>query len=631
MRKERNRKKRICCLGVIIGLLFSVMGKYTVVLGAALYGEQNVSWDSVKIYLDGELLGKKAYYSDGVYMVSCEDLLDQEVDLKYAYNDTTGEITLESGNRVLKMQLGSLSAWYNQKEISLLQAPVALAKTDAGTKEVYVPLQNVAEVFAIELIVQNVNKENWNVRLQKPIVFTEEGEVHYYHGQKLRKVQYNDAWINLDVMFYGIQYGNTWMLPVKAVFEDEAIGGKVRIEGDTLYISRGDCEIQLQVGMDTMVVNGQEVKLPERIHKVKEDGDTHYLMPLESMFSAFGATIEDVDVEQGVVTVYKETTKYVDLHFDNMDSNTYIQAINGYSKKEQDWFEISCNKTPKIAVSSNETHIYVRLKNTKISQEYDGAVFDANHTKYMTVSQEESDVKVCITKESGVQFVSQYGNGKVRIYVGATPIKIAVDCGHGAYTVGKRTPPMPFNVDFDGDGIYEVKKGQSIREHTMNVGVGKILAAELERLGFKVVRSAFGSKDISLSARQSIIRKSGAKYSVSIHFNAAGSGRTFHSAKGVEVFYHSSYRKDSKKLARKVLRQMAKGTPQINRGTKKKNLALCNTKTMGTKASILVECAFMTNLHEAKNMCGSSAFWKETGEEIAKGICEYTNVAYIEP
>lgn len=614
-----------------MGLLFSVTGKYTDALADTLYGEQNVSWETVKIYMDGEELEKKAYYYDGIYMVSCEDLLDQEVDLKYAYNDTTGEITLQSGDRVLKMQLGSRNAWYNQNEIQLSQAPVALAKTDAGMKEIYVPLQNIAQVFAIELSVQNANEDNWKLMLQKPIVFEEEGEVHYYNGQKLRKVQYNGALIDLDVMFYGIQYGDTWMLPVKAVFEDEVIGGKVLIEDDTLYISRGENQIKLQVGKDTMVVNGQEVKLPEKVHKVTEDGDVHYLMPLESVFSAIGATIEDVDLEQGIVTVRKETGKYVDLQFENMDSDTYVQSITGYGKKEQDWFEISCNKTPKVSITSDNTHIYVRLKNTKISQEYDGAVFDAKYTKYMTISQNNSDVEVSFTKEASVQFVSQYGNGKVRIYVGATPIKIAVDCGHGSYTVGKRTPPMPFHVDFNRDGVYEVKKGQSIREHTMNVGVGKNLEAELERLGFKVVRSAFGSKDLSLSARQSLIRKSGAKYSVSIHFNAAGSGRTFNSAKGVEVFYHSRYKNDSKNLARKVLGQMIKGTPQINRGVKPKNLALCNTKTMGTKASILVECAFMTNLHEAKNMCGSSAFWKETGKEIAKGICEYTNVAYIEP
>ena len=59
-------------------------------------------------------------------------------------------------------------------------------------------------------------------------------------------------------------------------------------------------------------------------------------------------------------------------------------------------------------------------------------------------------------------------------------------------------------------------------------------------------------------------------------------------------------------------------------------LALCNTKATGAKASILVECAFMTNRHEAINMVGNEDFWQETAKEIAQGICEYTGTTYVE-
>lgn len=50
-------------------------------------------------------------------------------------------------------------------------------------------------------------------------------------------------------------------------------------------------------------------------------------------------------------------------------------------------------------------------------------------------------------------------------------MRIAVDAGHGSNTVGKRTPPMPVDIDFNGDGIIDVKKGDSIREHIANTGV----------------------------------------------------------------------------------------------------------------------------------------------------------------
>ena len=169
-----------------------------------------------------------------------------------------------------------------------------------------------------------------------------------------------------------------------------------------------------------------------------------------------------------------------------------------------------------------------------------------------------------------------------------------------------------------------------MKEHQANVGVGKYLASELERLGFKVYRSAFGSTDVSLSGRQHNIKNFKAKYSISVHFNAAGSGQTFNSANGVEVYYHSQYGKSSRTMAQKVVNEMAKGTRQINRGAKGAKLALCNTKSMGTQASILVECAFMTNKREVKNMMGKSSYWRGTGAEIAKAVCSFSGVNYLE-
>ena len=39
-------------------------------------------------------------------------------------------------------------------------------------------------------------------------------------------------------------------------------------------------------------------------------------------------------------------------------------------------------------------------------------------------------------------------------------IKIAVDAGHGSNTPGKRTPPMPKNIDFEADGVIDVKRAK---------------------------------------------------------------------------------------------------------------------------------------------------------------------------
>ncbi|NLK27264.1 MAG: N-acetylmuramoyl-L-alanine amidase [Clostridiales bacterium] len=216
-------------------------------------------------------------------------------------------------------------------------------------------------------------------------------------------------------------------------------------------------------------------------------------------------------------------------------------------------------------------------------------------------------------------------------------IKIAVDAGHGSDTAGHRTPPMPSNIDFEKDGIIDVKKGSSIKEHIASVGVCVRLEEELKRNGFEVVKSGWNDakatddKDVALKTRQAAIKKAGCKYSVSVHFNAYGDGSSFNSAEGVATYIHSNPSRvgNSKKLAEYVQKNLAKGTKQKNRGVKTAELAMCNCSSLGTKASILVELAFMTNLHEATNLMGNADFWQECAEEICKGFCEMEGKTYI--
>lgn len=215
-------------------------------------------------------------------------------------------------------------------------------------------------------------------------------------------------------------------------------------------------------------------------------------------------------------------------------------------------------------------------------------------------------------------------------------MKIAVDAGHGYNTAGKRTPPVPTDVDFNKDGKADVKKGDSIREHTAAVGVAYKLIQELKRCGFETVMTGFNDDnpkddaDTPLTERQATIRDAKCDYSVSIHYNAYGNGASFNSAEGVEIYIHSSYSGKSEKLAKSVLKYLVQGSTQTNRGISKQALAMCNCKTIGTKASILTELCFMTNEREALQMMGSSAYWKESAQEICKGICDYTGVKYVQ-
>lgn len=208
-------------------------------------------------------------------------------------------------------------------------------------------------------------------------------------------------------------------------------------------------------------------------------------------------------------------------------------------------------------------------------------------------------------------------------------IKIAIDAGHGSNTSGKRTPPFTKAVDVNYDGKIDVKKGEQYREHYANAGVANLLAKALTTRGYVIVKTGWDDAntkddpDTALSLRQQTIKKAACDYSISIHFNANGDGKTFNSAKGVGVYYHSQFPGDSKKLATYVLNELAKGYTQPNRGVHTDDLAMCNCRTMNTKASILCELAFMTNSQEAMNLMANNKFWAESANQIADGLDKY--------
>lgn len=208
-------------------------------------------------------------------------------------------------------------------------------------------------------------------------------------------------------------------------------------------------------------------------------------------------------------------------------------------------------------------------------------------------------------------------------------IKIAVDAGHGGRTSGKRTPPFTKNIDINNDGKIDVKKGERYREHYANAGVANLLYNQLTARGYDVIKTGWddanakNDPDTALSARQDKIRKAKCDYSISIHFNAFGDGRSFNSANGLGIYIHSLHPADSKRLANYTLKELMKGSPQKNRGIHTGKFAMCNCKSLNTKASIICELAFMTNRHEAMDYMANSAYWEECAVEIANAVDRY--------
>lgn len=309
----------------------------------------------------------------------------------------------------------------------------------------------------------------------------------------------------------------------------------------------------------------------------------------------------------------------------------YVSSMTGSFQDGKDIVSIKTKVTPVTKITKDNTNVYIKVMNVYggiPNQTYQ--VADVLHLKGVSVSTENHITTITLNRISKADYTIQEGENTINIIFGADKIKIAIDCGHGANTPGKRTPPLPYDIDFEGDGIIDVRAGESINEHTADVGVANFLVEELERCGFDVYKSAFGAEDVPLSQRQANIKNAKADYSVSIHFNAIGDGRTFNSTTGTGVFYHQKYPSDSKAFSDTILKHLLKGSPQRSIGSNgSHSYAMCNTSVLGTKASVLIECAFMTNLDEVTNMMANSDYWKETAQEIAQAICEYTGTPYV--
>lgn len=199
---------------------------------------------------------------------------------------------------------------------------------------------------------------------------------------------------------------------------------------------------------------------------------------------------------------------------------------------------------------------------------------------------------------------------------------VILDDGHGNNTKGKRTPFFENN--------------EIMIENDFNKEVVKLIFERLEKI--ENVDVAFTSPekyDVPLSVR---IRRANVAWKdhqnyfgitsskcilISVHANAYGTGESFNSAKGVETYCCSSP-PEEKILANTVHKHLRRGTTQVDRGVKETCFAILK----GNMTSTLVECAFMTNMDEARLLM-EEKFRNECADEITAGILEYFGIIDI--
>lgn len=198
----------------------------------------------------------------------------------------------------------------------------------------------------------------------------------------------------------------------------------------------------------------------------------------------------------------------------------------------------------------------------------------------------------------------------------ASDYLVVVDDGHSPHTAGKRTP-------------YMHSLGRQIRENEFNKPVVNLLENELKRCGFRTLQLAPTDIDTPLSTRTNTANKAKANLLISVHFNAMGNTFGYSKAKGFSVHIQpedkSNPKSGSLKFAKLAIEELAKGTPQVNRGVVGQNLHMTRASNM---PAALVECGFMDDEKDASLMLNPS-FQKEVAQELAQAVCRYFGVAYV--
>jgi len=186
---------------------------------------------------------------------------------------------------------------------------------------------------------------------------------------------------------------------------------------------------------------------------------------------------------------------------------------------------------------------------------------------------------------------------------------IAIDNGHGIDTPGKRTPVFP--------------EGGQTREWQFNYPTAQKLGTLLRNNGFDILFVSDTEADTPLITRVSRANQAKADLFVSIHYNAFQGVWGPHG--GIETYHYATSVK-GKKLAQEVQQELIKETGLRDRGVKTAAFYVIKETNM---PAILAECGFMDNLEEARFML-NEAYQLSCAQGIAKGICSYFKMAYVE-
>ena len=181
-------------------------------------------------------------------------------------------------------------------------------------------------------------------------------------------------------------------------------------------------------------------------------------------------------------------------------------------------------------------------------------------------------------------------------------------------TAGKRTPILPYI-------------NRSFYENEFNREAKYRFLEACLRCGFNVFDVKPELQDISITTRIRRINNAGLSLLVTFAYNAFGTGATFNSGNGFEVFYSqlNPQPQESRALSEEIYVQLEQNPYVLGRGVNTINVSVLTSVNC---PSSLIEAGFMTNFAEAKLMLDPD-YAIIVGEATCEGVCNYLDVEYI--
>ena len=181
-------------------------------------------------------------------------------------------------------------------------------------------------------------------------------------------------------------------------------------------------------------------------------------------------------------------------------------------------------------------------------------------------------------------------------------------------TAGKRTPV----ISYIGRSFYE-------NEFNREAKLAFMLACL--RCGFNVYDVHPEVQDVSVSTRVVRANRAGVSLLITFAYNAFGTGLTFNSSQGIEVYYspYNRFATESRQLSEEIYASLVENTGRPGRFVGQLSVGVLSNVNC---PSSLIEAGFMTNFEEAKLML-NPMYVTEVGEATCQAVCRYLDVEYI--